>query len=115
MTINTGFKILMSRWRKENLIEDIIKKRELCAICEYNSLNMEKIPLGKRLLKRASDFYSFICGKLHEDNLGNCTACESCSIFFKTADEEHCPHPLGDKWKSVYIPNSAQKNKKQWK
>ena len=115
MTLGTGFRILMSRWRKEKPTDDIIKKRELCFNCEYNSLNMKKMPLNKKILKNLSDLYSFICGKLDEDNLGNCTACDSCSIFYKSLDDEHCPHPLGDKWKSIYTPNSGQKNKEQWK
>lgn len=112
MTLGTGFRILMSRWKRGKLTEDVIKKRELCAKCEYNSLNMKKIPLKKKVMKELSDFYSLICGKLDEDSLGNCTACDSCSIFYKSLDEEHCPHPLGDKWKSIYIPNSGQKIKK---
>ena len=115
MTKSIGFKIIMSRWRKENKTEEVFNKRIVCSTCEYNSLNMYKVPLKKRILKNLSDLYSFICGKLDDDNLGNCTVCESCSIFFKSQDEQICPHPLGDKWKSIYIPNSAQKIKNKSK
>ena len=77
-------------------------------------MNLEKIPLNKLIYKKLSDFYSFICGKSEEDNLGNCVACESCSVYYKTQDEEEkCPHPQGNQWKSIYNPNSAQN--KKWK
>mgnify|MGYP003560559386 CR=1 FL=1 len=36
MTLGTGFRILMSRWKRGKLTEDVIKKRELCAKCEHN-------------------------------------------------------------------------------
>ena len=90
----------MSRFRKYK--EDIIvdRKRKVCSVCEYNSLNTENISKKKSFLIKLSNFYSWICGKADLDILGNCTACESCSIYYKTLDEEHCPHPTGDKWKS---------------
>jgi len=108
-------RIIISRWKKhqENILVE--KKREVCSKCEYNSLNVEFIPKRKSLLIKLSAFYSFICGKSDLDILGNCLACESCSVYYKTEDEEHCPHPTGDKWKSIYIPNSAQKIKKEKK
>jgi hypothetical protein len=71
---------------------------------------MQSVPPLKRFLKLLSDFYSKITGNAKVDVLGNCTACESCSVYYKSIDEEECPK---DRWRSIYIPNSAQKIKKQ--
>ena len=105
-------KIILSRLKKTKEEEFVKQRREICRVCEYNSLNREKIPLNKLILKKLSDFYSLITGNLEVDVLGNCTACESCSIYYKSLDEEHCPHPNEDKWVSIFIPNSAKKNLK---
>ncbi len=103
--------IALSRIKKPKEDWTVEEKRKLCKVCEYNSLNVQKIPLFKLILKNLSDFLSWITNKAEEDNLGNCLACESCSIFYKTVDEEHCPHPEEDKWRSIYLPNSAQNEK----
>lgn len=91
--------IIFSRIKKPKEDEEVIRKRSICKKCEYNSINVEKIPFNKLILKKLSDFYSLIAGKKDEDSLGNCTACSSCSIFYKTLYEYHCPHPKGDRWK----------------
>lgn len=103
--------IVLSRIKKPKEDWIVEEKRKICKVCNYNSKNMQKIPLSKSILKVLSDFYSWIMGKADEDNLGNCLACESCSIYYKSVDENHCPHPEGDKWWSIYEPNSAQKQK----
>ena len=60
--------------------------------------NVEKIPFKKRVIIWLSDFYSWICGKKEEDNLGNCTYC-GCSIFYASGEEfERCK--LG-KWDNL--------------
>lgn len=71
---------------------------------------MQKIPLSKSILKALSDFYSWIMGKSDEDSLGVCGICD-CSVYYKSVDEDKCPHPEGNKWKSIYEPNSGQKQK----
>ena len=92
-------KIILSRIKKPKEDKEVLRKRSICKNCEFNSLNMEKIPFNKLFLKKLSDFYSFIAGKKDEDTLGSCLACESCSLFYKTIYEDNCPHPTGDKWK----------------
>jgi hypothetical protein len=105
--------ITLSRIKKTKPSELVEYKREICKTCEYNTLNLESIPPLKLILKKLSDFYSWMTGNAEVDVLGSCSACESCSIYYKTVDEDICPHPEGDKWKSIYSPNSAQKEK--WK
>lgn len=90
--------IILSRINKPKEDEEVLRKRSICKKCDFNSLNMEKIPFNKLLLKKLSDFYSWMAGKKDEDNLHNCEACMSCSIYYKTLYEDHCPHPEGDKW-----------------
>lgn len=92
--------IITSRFTKPKEDKETERKRKICRSCEFNSLNSVKIKLSKRILIKMSDFYSWITGKGEEDNLHNCTACESCSIYYKTLYEDHCPHPKGDKWKT---------------
>jgi hypothetical protein len=91
--------IISSRFKKTEESENVLRKRKICKPCEYNSKNAKKIKLKKRILIGLSDFYSKITGKSKLDNLGNCIACDSCSIYFKSLDENHCPHPEQDKWK----------------
>jgi len=83
--------ILFSRFLK--IEEDwVFKRREVCKHCTYNTLNLEKLSLKQKILKYFSDLYSSITGNRDEDNLGNCSACEMCSIFYKTQTEvEKCP------------------------
>lgn len=98
--------IILSRNKKPQNEKWIEERREVCKHCNYNTINMKSIPLTKRLLKYLSDLYSFMWGTLDKDNLGNCSACDSCSIFYKTEeDTEECKHPIENQWKSIYIPN----------
>jgi hypothetical protein len=89
--------IILSRIKKPKEDKETARKREICRTCEYNSKNIEKIPLKKLLIKKLSDFYSYIMGRADEDNLGNCSLC-GCSTFYSTIyeDENHCPE---GKWK----------------
>lgn len=98
-------KIILSRFKKTTEEEFVKQRREICRVCEYNSLNREKIPLNKLILKKLSDFYSLITGNLEVDVLGNCTACESCSIYYLTIDSDECHNKKENRWKSIYIPN----------
>jgi len=107
---NTLITIILSRIKKTKTDEEVEFKRKQCKTCEYNTLNIEKLPLNKRLIKMLSDFYSWITFNKKVDVLGSCSIC-GCSVYYKTVDEEHCPK---DKWKSIYLQNSAQKTKKQW-
>jgi ribosomal protein S24E len=80
--------IIKSRFKKNKEEEDwVLKRREICKLCKYNSKNAEKIEITKKLIIKLSDFYSFITGKKQEDNLGNCTIC-GCSLFYLTSEKE---------------------------
>lgn len=100
--------IILSRIKKTKTSALVEYKRSICKKCEYNTLNLESVPPLKLIIKKLSDFYSWITGNADVDVLGNCSACEMCSIYYKSRDEQECPHPTGDKWKSIYIPNSAK-------
>jgi hypothetical protein len=83
--------IVKSRFKKNKEEAWVEDRRKICKGCEYNSKNVEKIGLTKKLTIKLSDFYSFITGKKEEDNLGSCLACEACSIYFKSNEElENC-------------------------
>jgi len=90
--------ILLSRNKKETNNKQVEERIKECLKCPYNSLNMEKIPLKKRILKFLSDLYSRIMGKSNVDNKGNCTKCNSCSVYYKAQELEYedCPE---NKWK----------------
>lgn len=106
---STLITIILSRIKKTKTTKEIEFKRKQCKTCEFNTLNIKKLTLKQKLIKLLSDFYSFTTFNRKVDVLGNCTACELCSVYYKTIDEEHCPHPGGDKWKSNLIQN------KKWK
>lgn len=91
--------ILLSRLKKSKEDKEVLRKRSICKGCEFNSLNMEKLPFKKSIIKKLSDFYSFIAGKSEEDNLGNCTACESCSIYFKILMSDEGEDCIKGYWK----------------
>lgn len=72
------------------------KRRETCLGCKHNSLNISCKTFTQTFLATLSYFFSWITGKAKDDNLGNCLACNACSIYFKTNElEEICPK---DKW-----------------
>lgn len=82
--------ILLSRLKKPKEDKEVLRKRSICKSCEFNSINMEKLPFKKLIIKKLSDFYSFIAGKSEEDNLGVCSLC-LCSLYYKTLeDSEEC-------------------------
>lgn len=86
----------MSRFRRQREEEWVKQRRVTCLECENNSLNDTSSTLAHDFLAALSYFYSWITGRAEEDNLGNCLACESCSIYFKTNElEENCPK---EKW-----------------
>ena len=87
--------ILLSRNKKPKTEKWVLDRRACCKSCKYNTLNLQNYK--KKLLKLLSDSLSFIMGRAEDDKLGNCTACEMCSIFFKTETKiEKCPEKL---WK----------------
>jgi protein-arginine kinase activator protein McsA len=91
--------IVLSRFKRENQEDWVEVRRKICKACPYNSKNQAKVKFKKRVLIYLSDFYSFITGNKEKDNLGNCTACESCSVAFKTLEPyEHCPE---EKWNYI--------------
>ena len=93
------WRILFSRLKKEKATVKVNKRRLECSKCPYNSKNMVKIPPLKRLLIFLSDMLTYITVRgIKEDNLGNCTKCNSCSIFYKTREIEYedCPE---NRWK----------------
>ena len=60
---------------------------------------MDKISLKKRILIFLSDMLTYITViGIKEDTLGNCTKCDSCSIFYKSRELEYedCPD---NRWK----------------
>lgn len=93
--------IIFSRFKKPNENSWVKERREKCAKCKFNTKNIEKLPLAIRVVKFFSDIYSSITGNKEVDTLGNCTACEVCSIYYKTAESvEHCPaKPM--RWDSI--------------
>jgi len=98
--------VAQSRLKKTKTSALVEYRREICKQCEYNTLNLERIPLRKRIIKKLSDFYSLITGNAEVDVLGNCSVC-LCSLYYKSLeDEEECPD---GRWQSIYIPNSAKK------
>lgn len=83
--------IILSRFKKQNQEEWVEVRRSICKTCIFNSKNQKKIKFNKRVLILLSDFYSFITGNKEKDNLGNCTYCDSCSIYYKTEEKlEQC-------------------------
>jgi hypothetical protein len=92
MTDNIVLRILKSRLKKGG-DRETKRLRAICKRCEFNSKNTEEVPIKKRILIFLSDTLSWTTGRKKEDNLGNCLACDSCSVYFKTAENlwEDCP------------------------
>lgn len=106
MSLKVIYTIIKSRLQKPKTDKEIERKRAICLGCEFNSNNLRKLSTYKLFLASLSDFYSWITGNKEEDNLGVCTACSSCSIFYKSQFELECPHPEGDKWKIMNTKES---------
>ena len=112
MTLGTGFRIFSTRF-KEN--SNFAKERmKICEVCEFNTKNMQSITLKQRVLNFFSNLVTLVTtGKLNEDESA-CSIC-GCTLSFKVLEEgTSCPAEPS-KWKSIYTPNSGQKNKEQWK
>lgn len=93
------FRIVLSRLKKPTKNQEIVnERRSVCSSCNFNTKNQEKLGLKVWILKQFSDFYSWVTFNKDEDSLGNCSACDACSIFYKTAEVEYeeCPK---NKWK----------------
>lgn len=91
-------KIIKSWFIKLKIGKEIERKRSICKVCEFNFLNVEKIELKKKLLKKFLDFYFWIIGKVEEDNLGFCMVC-GCSIYFKLLMLNEGEDCVKNKWK----------------
>lgn len=98
MIDNIVLRIIKSRL-KNGEDKETKRLRKICKDCLYNSKNLECIPIKKRILIFLSDTLSWVMGRKAEDSLGNCMACASCSIYYKTREYEweNCPK---DKWKN---------------
>jgi hypothetical protein len=84
--------ILLSRVKTTEEKDWILKRRETCLSCKHNTLNGSALSWYKFFLATLSSLYSYLMNKSNLDVLGNCTACQACSIYFKTAEEEEiCP------------------------
>ena len=93
--------IIKSRFKQQREEQWIKKRRATCLECEYNSLNTTSTSSAHNFLATLSYFFSWITFRAKEDNLGNSTACDSCSIYFKTNElEENCPK---GKWDNIKI------------
>lgn len=105
--------IFKSRFRKPESHPEILKRRELCGLCPYNSKNTTRRTFKTRVYKVLSDLFTWLTMTESVD-LGQCVhpAC-GCDIYFKTAEleDEKCPKNM---W-SIYKPNSGQINSKQFK
>lgn len=89
-------KIILSRFKETRDEVFVANRRGVCLRCEFNSNNQIKVNPYKFFLKSLSDFYSWVTFNSKKDNLGNCMACDACSIFYKTSEEEEiCPK---NKW-----------------
>ena len=92
-------RIIKSRFKRSSNDIEVAKRREDCRKCPFNTLNMDKIPLKKQILKKLSLFFSWFTGNSDKDILGECTKCTSCSIYYKTEEllYETCPE---GKWRT---------------
>lgn len=92
--------IIFSRFKKPKIESWVSHRRAICSVCEFNTKNIEKIPIRIKMIKFFSDIYSYMTGNKKVDVLGNCTACSICSIYYKTAESlEQCP-ASPKKWSS---------------
>ena len=100
--------ILLSRIKKpktEGWIED---RRAICNICPHNTKNLNSVSIKQKIVRLFSNVLTFIMTlKLNEDD-SECSLC-TCTLYYKIKEEsETC---LDNRWKSIYIPNSAKKQK----
>lgn len=71
---------------------------------------MVKISFKQKVLRLLSNCLTLLMKAKLNDSDAECSIC-GCTLQYKVIEEdEYCPK---DKWKSIYIPNSAQKTKKQ--
>jgi hypothetical protein len=93
-------RIVMSRFRKENNFSK--ERMQICVNCEFNTKNMNKISLKQKIINFLSNVLTFLTtGKFNISTLS-----------YKVAEEDEICPAKPSKWKSIYIPNSAQ-NKKE--
>ncbi len=97
--------IILSRFKKETGESWIEERRKICAPCPYNTLNQSRTTIIAKIYKFFSNFIDWLTDA-DKDELGDCKC--GCPIYYLTREEEsECPEGY---W-SIYIPNSAQKEK----
>ena len=108
MTILKGLRKIQTivNSRKEVPVEPwVLERRKICHGCEYNSKNFFKVPLKQKIYRFLSNLLTLVMTGKKNKSDDECTVCY-CTLYYKTKTEvENCEHPLGDKWKSISIPN----------
>lgn len=103
--------ILTSRFRKEREEDWVKERREQCAKCCHNTLNIKDISWKVRVAKLFSDFYTAITLAKNK-NLGQCSIC-FCELYFKQLmPEESCSADLigeDPKWTSILPERNSKK------
>lgn len=105
-------KIIKSRLKKLKE-EDFVKERKkICNDCPHNTKNINRLSIKQKSLDLLSNLLTFIMtGKFNEDKSA-CNLC-GCTLIYKIPEiDEVCDD---GRWRSIYLPNSAQKIKKQRK
>lgn len=102
--------VYLSRFKKTKKQPWIEERTEICNSCEFNTKNINEISFKQKVARVLSNILTLVTtGKFNEDD-SECSICY-CTLSFKIPEkEETC---LKGKWKSIYTPNSAQKEK--WK
>lgn len=102
--------ILASRFRKEREEDWVKERREVCKLCEFNSLNSKDFTTKQKVLKFLSDLYTKITFS-HYIELGTCIC--GCSIYFLTREKDSvctAKEEYGDdKWKSILPERNSKK------
>ena len=101
--------IILSRIKKTKNDKWIQDRRNICSVCPKNTKNMSSVSLKIKLIKALSNFYTWILFK-PKTNFGNCSIC-GCDVFYSTREKESECSDDPPKWKSIYFPNDAQKEK----
>lgn len=91
-------RIILSRFKTPPEEKIFNHRLSVCKSCPYNTKNMQKVSLKVTIIQLLSNFYTFVVNKKVED-LGNCSACGGCDVYYKcldALDKNECPK---NKWK----------------
>ena len=99
--------IVLSRKNKKPQTEKWIEERtRICNACPFNTANMEKVSFKQKVIRFLSNTLTLTMTGKFNDSDSECSKC-GCTLEFKVVEiSEAC---LDNRWKSIYIPNSAQK------